>query len=160
MLKNIIQCLAIATGFITLSSQTALADWQACGGGQDTGVCLAVLCKPDGRLGFYGAGIDTTDIVDVILHLGNGDFSFSPISGLTVEPYPIGFFTAFPERVLDGLKTDYAAAISFAGHRVDISLQGSFAAISAIERNCMAPEQPDHTGRPICGHVSTCGRNE
>lgn len=99
MLKNIIQCLAIATGFITLSSQTALADWQACGGGQDTGVCLAVLCKPDGRLGFYGAGIDTTDIVDVILHLGNGVFSFSPISGLTVEPYPIGFFTAFPERV-------------------------------------------------------------
>lgn len=140
MAKNRVAALAVA--LIALSAQTAGAQWQACGSGPDAGVCLAIMCKPDGALGFYGTGIDTTGLVDVIVSLASGDYSLSPMQGFAVDPYPIGFFTAFPQKVVEGLKTDRMAAIGFAGHRVEISLDGSFAAISSLQQSCVAPARP------------------
>ncbi len=139
---------AVTTLVLMAGKDVAAAGW--CGVEPHSNVCLSVLCKPDGSLGLFGTKIDTGGI-DPVLHLQNGDYSVTAINERGPEPYPVEFRMPFPVETLDGLKRSGGAWFAYAGNTVKIPLQGSFYAITALEKSCIAPPKEDYTGRAVCG---------
>jgi hypothetical protein len=146
---------AAAMGWVLLATISASnaqeSGWSSCGLEPHAGICLAVTCSPQREPDLYAAGI-APEIRDLALSVGGSTYPLSPSPAIpSAEPYKLRLGTAQRTSMLDALKRNYSATLQLPGANVEIPLDGSFEAISAVMATC-TPHPPEYyKGWLVCG---------